>query len=131
MCIRDSSSTAAVPSWAKGQQRVGLGQGEADVVAEVADHHRRAGRAAPGWCGRGGHDEPPAGRPTRIPLPTTRVPPTAIGLWLSLIHISEPTRLLSISYAVFCLKKKKNNTPQKHHIYLFISNKKTNNIKPK
>src|SRR5678815_5617719 len=24
--------------------------------------------------------------------------------WLSLIHISEPTRLLSISYAVFCLK---------------------------
>ena len=26
---------------------------------------------------------------------------------LSLIHISEPTRLLSISYAVFCLKKKK------------------------
>eukprot|EP00658_Telonema_sp_P-2_P013452 TRINITY_DN15090_c0_g2_i1.p1 TRINITY_DN15090_c0_g2~~TRINITY_DN15090_c0_g2_i1.p1 ORF type:complete len:136 (+),score=14.28 TRINITY_DN15090_c0_g2_i1:44-451(+) len=28
-------------------------------------------------------------------------------LRLSLIHISEPTRLLSISYAVFCLKKKK------------------------
>eukprot|EP00658_Telonema_sp_P-2_P074341 TRINITY_DN63541_c0_g1_i1.p1 TRINITY_DN63541_c0_g1~~TRINITY_DN63541_c0_g1_i1.p1 ORF type:complete len:143 (-),score=26.77 TRINITY_DN63541_c0_g1_i1:101-529(-) len=30
-------------------------------------------------------------------------------LTLSLIHISEPTRLLSISYAVFCLKKKKIN----------------------
>ena len=29
---------------------------------------------------------------------------------LSLIHISEPTRLLSISYAVFCLKKKKHQT---------------------
>eukprot|EP00658_Telonema_sp_P-2_P036467 TRINITY_DN26373_c0_g1_i1.p1 TRINITY_DN26373_c0_g1~~TRINITY_DN26373_c0_g1_i1.p1 ORF type:complete len:293 (+),score=51.98 TRINITY_DN26373_c0_g1_i1:193-1071(+) len=29
------------------------------------------------------------------------------GWGLSLIHISEPTRLLSISYAVFCLKKKK------------------------
>eukprot|EP00658_Telonema_sp_P-2_P042207 TRINITY_DN30279_c0_g1_i1.p1 TRINITY_DN30279_c0_g1~~TRINITY_DN30279_c0_g1_i1.p1 ORF type:complete len:245 (+),score=50.85 TRINITY_DN30279_c0_g1_i1:134-868(+) len=28
------------------------------------------------------------------------------ALVLSLIHISEPTRLLSISYAVFCLKKK-------------------------
>src|SRR5678815_3049490 len=27
------------------------------------------------------------------------------GMLLSLIHISEPTRLLSISYAVFCLKK--------------------------
>src|SRR5674536_371467 len=29
---------------------------------------------------------------------------------LSLIHISEPTRLLRISYAVFCLKKKKTKT---------------------
>eukprot|EP00831_Metopus_contortus_P008070 TRINITY_DN13102_c0_g1_i1.p2 TRINITY_DN13102_c0_g1~~TRINITY_DN13102_c0_g1_i1.p2 ORF type:complete len:103 (-),score=35.91 TRINITY_DN13102_c0_g1_i1:29-337(-) len=34
---------------------------------------------------------------------------------LSLIHISEPTRPLYISYAVFCLKKKKtkNNNPTK------------------
>ena len=29
------------------------------------------------------------------------------GLGLSLIHISEPTRQEAISYAVFCLKKKK------------------------
>ena len=29
------------------------------------------------------------------------------GVNLSLIHISEPTRLGMISYAVFCLKKKK------------------------
>src|SRR5665648_905381 len=29
------------------------------------------------------------------------------GMRLSLIHISEPTRLGMISYAVFCLKKKK------------------------
>src|SRR5450756_2212143 len=29
------------------------------------------------------------------------------GFFLSLIHISEPTRLGMISYAVFCLKKKK------------------------
>src|SRR5450759_2087444 len=28
-----------------------------------------------------------------------------VGLILSLIHISEPTRLGMISYAVFCLKK--------------------------
>ena len=34
------------------------------------------------------------------------------GLGLSLIHISEPTRLLSISYAVFCLKKKKKTKKQ-------------------
>ena len=32
---------------------------------------------------------------------------------LSLIHISEPTRLLSTSYAVFCLKKKQ-HTPTYH-----------------
>eukprot|EP00658_Telonema_sp_P-2_P050428 TRINITY_DN38469_c0_g1_i1.p1 TRINITY_DN38469_c0_g1~~TRINITY_DN38469_c0_g1_i1.p1 ORF type:complete len:181 (+),score=49.55 TRINITY_DN38469_c0_g1_i1:151-693(+) len=43
-------------------------------------------------------EEPTAG-------PGRRVVSTDIGL--SLIHISEPTRLLSISYAVFCLKKKK------------------------
>eukprot|EP00658_Telonema_sp_P-2_P057317 TRINITY_DN45767_c0_g1_i1.p1 TRINITY_DN45767_c0_g1~~TRINITY_DN45767_c0_g1_i1.p1 ORF type:complete len:232 (+),score=41.25 TRINITY_DN45767_c0_g1_i1:128-823(+) len=37
--------------------------------------------------------------------------------YLSLIHISEPTRLLSISYAVFCLKKKKNtNNTTKSYI---------------
>ncbi len=33
---------------------------------------------------------------------------------LSLIHISEPTRQAEISYAVFCLKKKKKNIA---HIY--------------
>ena len=33
------------------------------------------------------------------------------GFDLSLIHISEPTRRTPISYAVFCLKKKKKN----HH----------------
>ncbi len=32
---------------------------------------------------------------------------------LSLRHISEPTRLLSISYAVFCLKKKKKKNKTK------------------
>src|SRR5665647_3160268 len=58
-----------------------------------------------------------------IPLPWTPVPITAQtfavliagillgrywgGLSLSLIHISEPTRRTPISYAVFCLKKKK------------------------
>jgi len=31
---------------------------------------------------------------------------------LALIHISEPTRPRLISYAVFCLKKKKNHLPQ-------------------
>ena len=34
------------------------------------------------------------------------------ALTLSLIHISEPTRRTPISYAVFCLKKKKKETHQ-------------------
>ena len=43
------------------------------------------------------------------------------GYRLSLIHISEPTRLRRNSYAVFCLKKKKNKKIKKdkkysHHI---------------
>ena len=33
---------------------------------------------------------------------------------LSLIHISEPTRRTPISYAVFCLKKKKNTKTMKY-----------------
>ena len=33
--------------------------------------------------------------------------------YLSLIHISEPTRQAEISYAVFCLKKKKQFLPKK------------------
>ncbi len=37
--------------------------------------------------------------------------------YLSLIHISEPTRRYAISYAVFCLKKKKtiHNTMSRAH----------------
>src|SRR5450756_2715231 len=35
------------------------------------------------------------------------------GVTLSLIHISEPTRLGMISYAVFCLKKKKKKIKKK------------------
>ena len=37
--------------------------------------------------------------------------PQNIAMGLSLIHISEPTRLGMISYAVFCLKKKNKKQP--------------------
>src|SRR5678815_424278 len=57
-------------------------QRPAETTVTVSAH---SGEAAPG-AGTGG-------------LPADAV------LKLSLIHISEPTRLLSISYAVFCLKK--------------------------
>src|SRR5450756_2712038 len=61
------------------------------------------------------------GRAVKRKLPRSKfleffadVAPCLIGMeacgsahYLSLIHISEPTRLGMISYAVFCLKKKK------------------------
>ena len=52
----------------------------------------------------------------------------AVGnLILSLIHISEPTRLGMISYAVFCLKKKKKTAKKKKKIT--INKKKKQNRK--
>src|SRR5450756_3053416 len=41
------------------------------------------------------------------PLPQFQSGDIVVTSSLSLIHISEPTRLGMISYAVFCLKKKK------------------------
>src|SRR5678815_114753 len=56
----------------------------------------RVYRAAGWYCLRSGH-----------PLSALVCARVLEAHGLSLIHISEPTRLLSISYAVFCLKKKK------------------------
>src|SRR5450756_2771597 len=47
---------------------------------------------------------------------------------LSLIHISEPTRLGMISYAVFCLKKKKKKIIR---TYTYISYQQTKTINEK
>src|SRR5665648_616352 len=46
--------------------------------------------------------------PTIVVTGGPMLPGFAMDEYLSLIHISEPTRLGMISYAVFCLKKKKN-----------------------
>ena len=48
-----------------------------------------------------------------------QVPANRIGhdYYLSLIHISEPTRRTPISYAVFCLKKKNTLSLTLIHIY--------------
>eukprot|EP00658_Telonema_sp_P-2_P058869 TRINITY_DN47461_c0_g1_i1.p1 TRINITY_DN47461_c0_g1~~TRINITY_DN47461_c0_g1_i1.p1 ORF type:complete len:178 (+),score=41.55 TRINITY_DN47461_c0_g1_i1:72-605(+) len=68
------------------KKRFGGDQGPQDVVDRLLGLGKRG--SAPQGSKRHNH-HPPANE------------------FLSLIHISEPTRLLSISYAVFCLKKKK------------------------
>ena len=62
----------------------------------------------PSGCGKttvlrmiGGFEDPDSGEIILNGETINEIPP-----YLSLIHIFEPTRLLSISYAVFCLKKK-------------------------
>src|SRR5665648_1109787 len=52
-------------------------------------------------------------RPNRDHVVFREVFNLLLCLKLSLIHISEPTRLGMISYAVFCLKKKKKKTKKK------------------
>src|SRR5678815_25338 len=94
-----------------------------DTVDTFARHDHRVVACRPRRSGqlptRSRADEPTNDehRPSPAahrPLPTAHRPShgttAAFGSMrtmysLSLIHISEPTRLLSISYAVFCLKK--------------------------
>eukprot|EP00658_Telonema_sp_P-2_P082822 TRINITY_DN8827_c0_g1_i1.p1 TRINITY_DN8827_c0_g1~~TRINITY_DN8827_c0_g1_i1.p1 ORF type:complete len:416 (+),score=104.07 TRINITY_DN8827_c0_g1_i1:87-1250(+) len=61
-------------------------------------------------------DAPTVKQAAILKAPEPTEPREATAENLSLIHISEPTRLLSISYAVFCLKKKK-----KKHVNIHLS----------
>ena len=54
---------------------------------------------------------------------------TEVFVDLSLIHISEPTRRTPISYAVFCLKKKKSLNVAKAVIRLSSSVRAIHNLK--
>eukprot|EP00658_Telonema_sp_P-2_P003289 TRINITY_DN11213_c0_g1_i1.p1 TRINITY_DN11213_c0_g1~~TRINITY_DN11213_c0_g1_i1.p1 ORF type:complete len:284 (+),score=82.00 TRINITY_DN11213_c0_g1_i1:95-946(+) len=67
------------------------------------------------------HDQNSASPPLDLQAPQNDTHSLRVIGWdlgppesLSLIHISEPTRLLSISYAVFCLKKKKTKSINTH-----------------
>src|SRR5664279_2336784 len=60
--------------------------------------------AANTFYGSGLYKEATASSPTQPKILMTWA---VSGVDLSLIHISEPTRRTPISYAVFCLKKKK------------------------
>src|SRR5450756_2772450 len=65
------------------------------LITGVAHNGKRVRRLRPRWSRMERH----------APLKRDKTPGT--NKHLSLIHISEPTRLGMISYAVFCLKKKK------------------------
>src|SRR5660398_151813 len=54
-----------------------------------------------------------------------------VRLPLSLIHISEPTRLRRISYAVFCLKKKKTKKTKQKKVFKQYKKKKKKKKKKK
>src|SRR5660397_266294 len=105
-----SSVSARIASSTFGTGRGGFGGGP-----EAHGRGRQLGE------GRGCHPWDSAQPCNRPQLFRQRTPPTSrfagfhqimgidVGRRLSLIHISEPTRLRRISYAVFCLKKKKKN----------------------
>eukprot|EP00658_Telonema_sp_P-2_P052048 TRINITY_DN40197_c0_g1_i1.p1 TRINITY_DN40197_c0_g1~~TRINITY_DN40197_c0_g1_i1.p1 ORF type:complete len:213 (-),score=39.39 TRINITY_DN40197_c0_g1_i1:15-653(-) len=97
------SGRAIVASWFPSEKMSGLSISPDVLPARVNQHRRRAVRTE------------------------------VIERDLSLIHISEPTRLLSISYAVFCLKKKKKkqkiNKRKKTKINKMIANNEKINIK--
>src|SRR5678815_1324584 len=71
-------------------------------IARLIPHVDQVFAADPMWAVSSGRPRPPLG-----PFVRTLLDVRHAKFDLSLIHISEPTRLLSISYAVFCLKKKK------------------------
>src|SRR5660398_139652 len=86
-----------VPVGSSGVARsVALSSMEAILVTEITSRSRAVPQAALTGVG-----------PYRRTRPRSRYTVRIFVQGLSLIHISEPTRLRRISYAVFCLKKKK------------------------
>src|SRR3546814_7000989 len=79
-----------------GARRLALAQGR--TLVQLAVIHRRATQLDPQGTGAGGHHGPGIGT----------VPSRALGR--SEEHTSELQSLMRISYAVFCLKKKKKKT---------------------
>ena len=114
MCIRDSFH--AVLHRSLGGRFSGGLCGKGGGFSGAAETH--FARACPGYrvalCIRDGHNGVVERgldmRRAAFDIFTLTASARGNGLFpLSLIHISEPTRLGMISYAVFCLKKKKKN----------------------
>src|SRR5450756_2998134 len=91
-----------------------MGQCGVDAGPVLADgageFHERGESTAPGPLQPGVEQRDAFGA-----LELKHLPKLLLEQVLSLIHISEPTRLGMISYAVFCLKKKKNKTKKKSY----------------
>src|SRR5450756_1111125 len=104
--------------WTQSPGQSGCGR---TVVSPISDDerkliprrrsHRRRGNSENGETGPSPSDLRHVGffcpLTTAVRRRTEREANTPLFWSLSLIHISEPTRLGMISYAVFCLKKKK------------------------
>src|SRR5678809_1232445 len=96
---------------AKGGPSGGNGGRGGDVILEadhdlnnlIAQYYQPRLLAQDGKAGMGKGMDGHAGKDLIVKVPCGTL------VWLSLIHISEPTRQAEISYAVFCLKKKKNS----------------------
>src|SRR5659263_762376 len=90
--------------------RPGTGPGTRPRAARARVHRARSGRRV-GGAGMLSRLTPMLMRMSTLFVRTLREDPADAEVpshrLLSLIHISEPTRLGMISYAVFCLKKKK------------------------
>src|SRR3546814_9162267 len=93
--------------------------GEAETTAPYLFAHHPAGQ--PALQGRNGDH---AGRGADIHRPGQRRQLQLAGLWRSEEHTSELQSLMRISYAVFCLKKKK--TTKNKTQTRTSSNRKTN-----
>src|SRR5674536_117399 len=94
----DAGWSSSVARWAHNPEVAGSNPAPATRKAQV--------RSLSSAAGGGASDRLAADWQQGLPHSTS--PGSPLVHLLSLIHISEPTRLLSISYAVFCLKKKNN-----------------------
>src|SRR5664279_4050251 len=93
LLVNRDASYYSNPCGKRGARPLGSGSGAHSGIGAVGGTRRGPGIPAAAACSG---DDRGARRGTR-----------RASEYLSLIHISEPTRRTPISYAVFCLKKKK------------------------
>src|SRR5665648_803523 len=134
---RSTGSAATLPGWGRARRRCARQSAVTILYPRVVVVLRRTSRettdAHRSMCAAIARIDQPALSPVAISTRSATVnilrthnpppdqhrchdamtPPTWSGL--SLIHISEPTRLGMISYAVFCLKKKKKKKQRHYH----------------